>query len=271
MRSQWECFLQTLGVWEGSFTRLSAEGNFIQDIPSRLTLEGLDNNQKIKLTLCREGLNDIVLDFTPQSIGDVIFFDNGAFSQGAVQFSPAAQFGGELGLIHENRRLRLVQLFDTSNQLSQITLIREHRAGVSIEQRPQLKIEELLGEWQGEAITIYPDLRPANTCATKMQLQLDNNGQLQQTLDFAERTITSIGTIKGTQILFEQNPQNPVQVLMLPDGASATAPLKAQLGQSLFLEVGWLIEPTLRQRMIRSYNQKGEWVSLTLVVERKIS
>ncbi|MDJ0675189.1 MAG: DUF3598 family protein [Calothrix sp. MO_167.B42] len=270
MQSQWECFLQNLGVWEGSFTTFSPEGSLLEDIPSRLTLEGFDENQKAKLTLCRQGLNDLVLDFTPQTLGGVIFFDNGAFSQGPRQFSSAAQFGGELGLIHGNRRLRLVQLFDISNQLNKITLIREHLAGTSLEQRPQLQIEELLGEWQGEAVTIYPDLRPANTYPTKMQLQLDSTGKLLQTLNFGTQTITSTATIKGSQILFEQNPQNPVQVLLLPDGASATAPLKAQLGQPLFLEVGWLIEPTLRQRMIRSYNQKGEWVSLTLVTQRKI-
>jgi hypothetical protein len=43
-----------------------------------------------------------------------------------------------------------------------------------------------------------------------------------------------------------------------------------QLRQSFILEVGWLIEPNLRQRMIRSYSDKGEWVSLTLVTERRV-
>ncbi len=57
---------------------------------------------------------------------------------------------------------------------------------------------------------------------------------------------------------------------MLPDGASATSPLKVQLRQPLFLEAGWLIQPNMRQRMIRSYNDKGEWVSLTLVTEEKV-
>ncbi|MHC5830307.1 MAG: DUF3598 family protein, partial [Nostoc sp.] len=47
-------------------------------------------------------------------------------------------------------------------------------------------------------------------------------------------------------------------------------PLKVQLRQPLFLEVGWLIQPNLRQRMIRSYNDKGEWVSLTLVSEERV-
>ncbi|WP_088240203.1 DUF3598 family protein [Calothrix rhizosoleniae] len=271
MRSQWEYFLKNLGIWEGFFTTFSSEGSLLEDVPSRLTLEGFDENQKAKLTLCRQGSNDLVVDFTSQSIrgGGTLFFANGAFSQAPTQFSPAAQFGGELSLIHENRRLRLVQLFDINNQLSKITLIREHLAGTPLEERPQLKIENLLGEWQGEAVTIYPDSRPAKTYETKMKLQLDSTGKLLQTLNFDTQTIISTGNIKDSQILFEHNPQNPVQVLLLPDGASATAPLKVQLGQPFFLELAWLIEPTLRQRMIRTYNQKGESMNLTLVTERK--
>jgi hypothetical protein len=57
---------------------------------------------------------------------------------------------------------------------------------------------------------------------------------------------------------------------LLPDGASATSPLKVQLRQPLFLEAGWLIQSNLRQRMIRSYNDKGEWASLTLVTEERV-
>jgi hypothetical protein len=61
-----------------------------------------------------------------------------------------------------------------------------------------------------------------------------------------------------------------LQVLLLPNGASATSPLKVQVRQSFILEVGWLIQPNLRQRMVRSYNDKGEWVSLTLVTEQRV-
>jgi hypothetical protein len=37
------------------------------------------------------------------------------------------------------------------------------------------------------------------------------------------------------------------------------------------LEAGWLISDNLRQRLIRRYDERGGWVSLTLVTERKIS
>ena len=57
----------------------------------------------------------------------------------------------------------------------------------------------------------------------------------------------------------------------LPDGASSNCPLQIKNGQAFILEVGWMYAPNQRQRMIRSYDQKGGWVSLTLVTESKVA
>ena len=268
MKSQWECFLQNLGVWEGSFTNFSPQGTLLNDTPSCLSLEGLNNNQTVRLTLSRSG-QDMIREFSSVG-GGLLFFENGSFSEGLIQLGPFSEFGGELALVHENRRLRLVQLFDKNGYLNGLTLIREHLAGTAAAKRPTLQINDLLGEWQGKAVTIYRDLRSPDTYSTTLKLQLDDTGRLIQSTSFAERTITSTATIKDQIILFDQDPQKQVQVLLLPDGASATSPLKVQLRQPLFLEVGWLIQPNLRQRMIRSYNDKGEWVSLTLVTEERV-
>ncbi|MBD2614218.1 MAG: DUF3598 family protein [Nostoc sp. GBBB01] len=268
MKSQWECFLENLGVWEGSFTNFSPQGTLVNDTPSRLCLENLNGSQTVRLTLTRSG-RDLVREFNSVG-GGLLFFENGSFSEGLIQIGPFSEFGGELAFVHENRRLRLVQLFDRTGNLSGLTLIREHLAGTPAAERPPLQLNDLLGEWQGEAVTIYRDLRSPDTYSTTLKLQLDNAGRLIQSTSFAERTITSSATIKGSIVLFDENPEKQIQVLFLPDGASATSPLKVQLRQPLFLEAGWLIEPNLRQRMIRSYNDKGEWVSLTLVTEQRV-
>ncbi|MEM7578839.1 MAG: DUF3598 family protein [Mastigocoleus sp.] len=270
MKSQWECFLQNLGVWVGSFTLFSPQGELLEDIPSRISFEGLNNNQELRLTLEREGKEDIVLNFSKQGIGGLIFLDNGAFSQAPVQFNPCSQFGGELGLIHQNRRLRLVQMFDKDSNINRITLIREYKSGTEKVEAPQLKVDDLLGTWEGEAFTISPTLEET-TFTTKMQLQLDGSGRLQQTTTYLGKTLTSSATVNGSVLEFDQNPENQVNVLLLPGGASATFPVKAQLGKPLFIESGWLIEPDLRQRMIRMYGIKGEWISLSLITERKVS
>ncbi len=268
MKSQWECFLENLGVWEGSFTNFSPQGTLVNDTPSRLSLEKLNGSQTVRLTLTRSG-RDLVREFNSVG-GGLLFFENGSFSEGLIQIGPFSEFGGELAFVHENRRLRLVQLFDRTGNLSGLTLIREHLAGTPAAERPPLQLNDLLGEWQGEAVTIYRDLRSPDTYSTTLKLQLDNAGRLIQSTSFAERTLTSTATIKGSIVLFDENPEKQIQVLFLPDGSSATSPLKVQLRQPLFLEAGWLIQPNLRQRMIRSYNDKGEWVSLTLVTEQRV-
>ncbi|QOV21520.1 DUF3598 family protein [Anabaenopsis elenkinii] len=269
MASQWESLLQNLGEWRGSFTRFSPQGTQVEDIKSVVSLQGLNNNQAIRQVVRRHGQEDLILEYSSLA-KSTLFFANGAFSQGSIQLAPFTEFGAELGLIYEHRRLRLVQIFNKNGQLDQITLIREHLAGTEPVEQPCLKIEELLGEWQGEAVTIYPDWRSPQQYGTSLKLQLDHHGRLVQTLTFGDRSITSTGTIQGSIINFDQNPQNQVQVLLLPGGACVTSPLQVQLRQSFFLELGWLIQPFVRQRMVRSYNEKGEWVSLTLVTEKKV-
>lgn len=276
MRSQWERLLQNIGVWSGSFTRFSPQGELVNDTPSVVSLEGLNNNQTIR-QIIRLREDEKVLEYS--SLGrSVLFFENGEFSQGSIQLAPYSEFGAEFGFIQQNRRLRLVQLFDKNGDLDKLTLIREHFAGTEAPQRAPLTIDDLLGEWRGEGVTIYPDWRSPDTFSSTLQLRVDA-GRLIQSLTFGDvsrqaatrlRTITSTATIKGSIIHFDQDPQKQVQVLLLPDGASANCPVKVQLRQSFILEAGWLIEPNLRQRMIRSYSDKGEWVSLTLVTERRV-
>ncbi len=127
--SQWANLLHNLGAWQGSFTRLSPQGEIQQDIPTLVTFEGVNDNQTIRQTvqhfsLDGEVVTEKVLVYSSLNRG-VLFFEDGAFSQGSIQFGPFSEFGAELGFINGNRRLRLVQLFDKDSNLSRLTLIRE--------------------------------------------------------------------------------------------------------------------------------------------------
>jgi hypothetical protein len=201
----------------------------------------------------------------------VLFFENGAFSQGSLQWGPFSEFGAEFGLIAENHRLRLVQLFDKERQLSQLTLIREHLEGTAPSDRPKLTLDDLVGIWTGEAVTLYPDLRPAYTFSTRLEIQRQGDS-VQQTLLFGQGMppIQSKGKVEGDRILFETGSQS-VQVLLLPDSASSTCPTHIQPRQPLFLEVGWMIARDRRQRLIRQYSAQGTWTNLTLVTESRTS
>ncbi|MEM9925276.1 MAG: hypothetical protein AAF915_16250 [Cyanobacteria bacterium P01_D01_bin.50] len=75
--------------------------------------------------------------------------------------------------------------------MSKFVLIREHLSQTQPVQRPFFTLDALLGEWVGEAVTIYPDLRQPSRYSTQMYLQFDGGGKLIQSLSFANRTITS--------------------------------------------------------------------------------
>jgi Domain of unknown function (DUF3598) len=276
-KSQWQCLLENLGQWRGSFTRLDADGQMLEDSPSLLSLEGLNQNQTVRLTLQFLAGSDGAQTITSEKVQEfstlsrsMLLFEQGEFSQGSIQLAPQNEFGAEFGLIQKDRRLRLIQLFDTLGQLDKITLIREQRLGTDAPERPPLSLDMLLGQWQGEAITLYPDLRSPDTYTTHLDLERQGSELLQHLTTSSGLDITSKAEIGDRRLQFSQGSQ-PVQVLLLPDGASCTCPRQIQPRLPLFLEVGWLINPNLRKRMIRSYNASGEWVSLTLVVESKQS
>ncbi|MEQ8971059.1 MAG: DUF3598 family protein [Coleofasciculus sp. C1-SOL-03] len=277
MRSQWDCLLQNLGEWQGSFTNFSPQGEPLTDTPTVVSLEGLNQNKTVRQVIRRyppdRDVEETVLEYSTLA-RSVLVFETGAFSQGSMQWGPFSEFGAELGLIAGNRRLRLVQLYNKEAQLSQLTLIREKRAGTDTPERPPLTVDQLLGEWQGEAITLYPDLRSPDTYSTKLTIERPDSNRLVQQLTFgvgeSVRTLTSSARIDGS-ILHFQDSALPVQVVLLPDGASSNCPLTIQSGHSFVLEVGWLIEPNLRQRLIRRYSDRASWVSLTLVQEKRIN
>lgn len=161
-----------------------------------------------------------------------------------------------------------VQLYNQVGKLERLTLIREKLAGTDTAERPPLTLEQLIGEWQGEAVTRYSDLRSPETYSTHLRIEQEGD-RLNQQLTFGDRTISSTASIKGAQLLFAES-QLPVQLLLLPDGSSSNCPLEVKGGHNFVLEVGWLIQPQQRQRLVRSYSDRGEWISLTLVQEHKI-
>lgn len=276
MSSQLNNFLKNSGEWLGSFTVFSTSGEVMNDVKSLLIIEGLDNNEKVKLTLRRwisgesEPPTELVREF--ETLGrDVLFFEDGAFSQGTIQLASNVDFGVEFGFINDDRRLRLVQIFSGSEgRLLRLTLIREKKAGRNAIERPQLTVNQLFGEWRGEGVTLYPDWRASDSFFSSLKVTDLGEGKVAQQLSFdmgnGMKTVSSTGVVKGNEIKFERN-----TVMLFPDGASANIPHKIKLGEAFFVEAGWLVEPNLRLRMIRGYNDKGEWVSLTLVREEKVN
>lgn len=272
MLSKWECFLKNLGEWQGSFTRLSPQGQLLEDTPTVVSFEALENNTIVHQKVHRFPKNQPpqLQEYNYSSLNkSTQFFENGAFSQGSIQWGPFTEFGAELGLIEGDRRLRLVQVFNPESQLSYLTLIREKLADSTTPERPPLTLDQLLGIWEGNAITVYPDLQSPNTYKTCLTLQQINENSVKQQLKFGNQTLESVARIEENRLYFEQGEMS-IQVCFLPDGASSNCPLFIKPRQSFVLELGWLLSPTQRQRIVRRYDNKGGWVSLTLVTETKI-
>ncbi|MBP0017834.1 MAG: DUF3598 family protein [Cyanobacteria bacterium SBLK] len=275
MASQWENLLKNIGEWQGSFTSFSPEGKQLDDVPSTLILEGLRDNKAMRLTLNRFPNHKPPYEWKSEfsSISrSMLVFEDGAFSKGSMQWSPVSEFGGEFGLKTENERLRLVQLYTHDSQLRSITLIHEKLAGTNPSQRPQLTPEQLIGEWQGEAVSLYPDWREERT-ATHLKIEKTSSDRLAQTLSFSigstVQTLRSTAKIDRSMLHFEEsNP--PYQILLLPNGASSNCPRAIAPRQGFILELGWLVAPNLRLRLIRRYSDRGEWVNSTLVRETKL-
>jgi len=267
--SQWLRLLKNAGIWQGSFTQFSPDGILVKDTPTELTLEGLNEDKTIRLTVKRlDGSQPPHINEFTALNRNIFLFEDGHFAKGSQQFSPFAIFGAEYGFFKDDRRLRMVQLFDKSSDLEQVTLIREFRSNGNGVERSPLSIEQLEGEWQGEALTLYPDWRNSEPYSTHLTIKKEYDRVI-QTLKTPELNLTSEGKIEGNKITFTQGNQ-AMRLLLLPDGASSLTPLKIENRQRFLVECGWLIEPNLRLRLIRQYDDQGAWINVTLVQERKL-
>ena len=285
MRSQWECLLQNLGCWQGSFTRIDPQGKLLEDVPSETILELKEDQQTMRQTVRRfvDGQpQDLVLEYRNLN-KSILLLENGAFSQGSIQFAPFTEFGGELGLIYGDRRLRLAVLYDQKSQLERFTLIREHLPNSQTAERPPLQLAALLGKWEGESVSINVDWIEPEVMSTVTEWQQSGDRvtmtlQMQDSPKFANSLwqapkFTSIAKISphNDQIMEFTQDTMTIQTLFLPDGASITCPVAIIPRQPFRLSLSWLLAPDLHQRLIRSYDSQGSWTGVTLVTERKIS
>ena len=271
MKSQWECVLENLGEWVGSFTAVTAEGESIEDIPSIIKLEGIRDNQAIHLVLNRfyplpgsteRSAKEVVWDFsTPPGIG-AIYFETGAFSSGALAVTAGVKTIAEFSSIEIDRRFRMIQTFDANQRLERVTFVREYRQGTTAPERPHLTIADLLGRWTGTATAFYPPERsPMITNTESTLIEIDSGYRLVEAHHSMNLTVSSDLTLEFANTQDGQS----YQMLLLPDGGYATTPTQIRLGHPFYLEVGWVYQSGKRQRLVRRYDSTGKWESATFI------
>ncbi|MGD1854455.1 MAG: DUF3598 family protein [Leptolyngbyaceae cyanobacterium] len=270
MPNQWDNLFKNEGIWNGSFTKLTPDGTEVSDVPSCLTLE------RTSKASARFQVNRYPAGQPPQetktefaSINQSsLFCEDGSFTKGSVQWSPISPFGTEFGLTLPNARLRLVQLFERGGQLSTLVLIREARDGTSGVACPPLSIDQLLGTWQGQAITYRPDWSVSSPMATELSISQPAAHTVMQKWQAGPATGQSQAKVDGSRLIFEQT---GYQLLFLPNGGSSLCPQTIQRQTAFRCELGWLIGPDTRLRLTREYQADGSWAQQTWIKEKKIA
>jgi Domain of unknown function (DUF3598) len=274
MKSQWECVLQNLGEWVGSFTLYSPQGEIIEDIPSLISIRGSQDNQAIHLLLQRFypiagttelAPKEISLNFSTLNPG-ALFFETGAFSDGASSVLAEVKTIAEFCLVGIDRRLRIVQVFDSSDRLNRMTLIREQRQGTDAPERPPLTISDLVGTWQGTAIARYPDDRSPTTTPTQSTFTVSDDRY-----HWIEAGESIELTVIGDRLLQFERSARSYQILLLPDSSYCLTPTQIGSGHPFSLEIGWIDRSGQRQRLIRRYDSFGAWHSATFITESRHS
>ena len=271
MKSQWECVLENLGEWVGSFTTIDPQGELVDDVPSVICLEGLRDNQAIHLVLKRfyplpnsteTYAKEVVWDFsTPPGIG-VIYFETGAFSSGGLTLVGGQRFIVEFAIVTTDRRFRTIQQYRPDHQLDRITFVREHRQGTTAPERPQLTIADLLGTWQGTATTSYPDGRIPVANSNQSTLTLSDDGYQWE----EDGDLIKISATDDRLFQFERDHQS-YQIRLLPDSSYTLAPTQINPGVAFYIEIGWIYQPGQRQRLVRRYDASGGWENVTFIRE----
>jgi Domain of unknown function (DUF3598) len=280
VESQWECVLKNLGEWIGSFTVYSPHGEELEDIPSVISLVGKEDNRAIRLVLKRfypvAGSSElqpqeVSMNFSSPESG-AVFFETGAFSSGQVSIFRGVRSIGEFCLVGvvgrssglSNRRCRLVQVYNNAHQLERVTLIREQRLGSNAPECPQLSSSDLLGTWyrskessslDGEMTLSVPQKKESIFSPTAQGYQWDDDDISISLIALSDRLLQ-----------FDRDHQS-YQMLLLPDGAYSICPTQIRSGYPFYLEMGWLLSPGLRHRLIRRYDNTGKWNNTSFAIE----
>lgn len=274
---QWTYIRKNVGEWRGWFRQFSPEASWVKDTPSSLTLVEDRPNQHMTLVLKRtpEGKPTQTMERElgyPGASPYICFFPTGAFSQGAIQRRPWSNFGAEFSLLSEHRRMRLVQLYKGTasgeHTLDYVTLIPEYRAASSTNKpvKPaaeRLPLERLLGTWQGKSLYL-----PATMAAPVVGTSHWQAKSVGAELVISDNTSTD--ETRWQSVAPHRWQAGPRQYWLLPGDVSCTVYPQLPRDHPASLELCWYLSPHQRQRIMRDYDEQGNWLGTLLALETRV-
>ena len=289
MMTQWQCIQQNIGIWQGSFTQFSPAGEQVKDTPSVLTLAETESGV-MQLTLERtpEGKppNVVTQKFSaPGPAPYIYFFETGAFSQGSAQWAAFDQFGAEMSLKVDDRRVRFVVMYaSTANgtgKLKYVTLIRETQPGGTSFSEPDLKIEQLIASFKGDVNILHADMSPMMVGHSRWHAETTDSGVVLNSGEYGER---DRGFVQELSLSAEQLPERShaqkvillqadltYQLMLLPNGAYCLLPQTIKKATAFRIEVGWFRRDGERSRLTRYYDDRGVWTASALIADRPVA
>ncbi len=157
---------------------------------------------------------------------------SGATSWFPKKLLPGHQFSVEFFLKHDSSNNSVGGIYGDNGVLDRIIMIREQLGDFPGE--PKSKLTTISGNWQGEKLTMMPDLRIREP-ETLSELVLEPTGAKNQTF-------------------------------LLPDQVVLTIPQTVKLGEAFEMFAGRLVRENQYQRLSVKYNDNGEFVSLSAEV-----
>eukprot|EP00850_Spirogloea_muscicola_P018082 SM000162S02360 [mRNA] locus=s162:172831:174419:+ [translate_table: standard] len=183
-------------------------------------------------------------------------------------------------------RVRTFHVLDPRGFLDTIGIFREHREGGnegSLENIGQDQVsgedrlETLLGEWRGQAMTQRSSLYDSTTSKqdTAFEYRRDKGGELVQTMrvgpagSACTTMLTSRASVQegGVLLVFGGG----LQTCLLPGGLVVSCPRLVARGQAFYFESAWMEAPGRRRRILRTHDPEGMVVSTTVAVEEKVA
>lgn len=279
--AQWSYIRQNIGEWRGAFIQFSPAASRVSDTPSVLTLEEDRPGQHMTLVLKRtpQGKTTHTLERElgyPGAVPYICFFPTGAFSQGAMHRRPWSSFGAEFSLLWGHQRMRLVQLYKGTasgdHTLDYVTLIPEWRSQGTAPKAvtARLNLDTLLGTWRGESLYLPATMETPQIGASYWQAQYSNDQLL---LSFApESRPQKTGSQRLTRIDPHrwQTVENPLQLWLLPGNVSCTVYPQLPKHHAAQLELCWYLSANQRQRIVRDYDDAGNWLGTSLMLETRV-
>ena len=287
---QWNYIRKNVGEWRGWFRQFATDATWVRDTPSVLTLEEDRPNQHMTLVLKRtpEGKPSQTVKRElgyPGATPYICFFPTGAFSQGAIQRRPWSSFGAEFSLLSDHRRMRLVQLYNGAASgehiLEYVTLIPEYRpTGTSekISAAPaaeRLPLDSLLGTWQGSSIYLPATMETPLLGTSHWQAKTSGADLVISDHTFSDHTFLdrTDGTDGKTQCFRAIDPHRwqagPMQYWLLPGNVSCTVYPQLPRDHQARIELCWYLSPQRRQRIVRDYDNQGNWIGTFLALETR--